>query len=80
MKRIFLAALLVAALASQASAYVGVSVGGPYSGLSVSVGVPAPPPPPPPVYYYPPPAYYVPAPPPVYVYRPWHHRHYYRGW
>ena len=87
MKRIILAALLAAAFASQASAYVGVSIGGPYPGVAVSVGPPPPPvyayyPPPPQVYgYYAPGAYYGTAPPPpAYVYKYWHHPHYYRSW
>ena len=86
MKRIILAALLVAAFATQASAYGSVSVGGPNVGLSLSVGTPPPPPPvyyapPPPVYYGYPGAYYGPAPPPpVYVYKPWKHYRHYRHW
>ncbi|WP_243358336.1 hypothetical protein [Fundidesulfovibrio terrae] len=85
MKRIILAALLVTAFATQASAYGSVSVGGPNVGFSVSVGTPPPPvyyAPPPPVYYgYSPGAYYVPAPPPpVYYYKPWKHHKHWRHW
>lgn len=95
MKHLILAAVILAAMASQASAYSGLSWG-----FNVSVGNPAPPPPSR-VYvreYYPPPPpprvyareYYIPPPPPAYACEPrhWRNKHwrhpphprYHRGW